>query len=140
MILNSFEQGSSSSFHRLLSGYPLCECCTLSCDHLIREAAFKTIVRPQLEYVSTVWSPHTKQDIKKIEMVQRRAVRWSLNSYSTYASVTEMQNQLKLRTLEQRRADARVIMLFKIIHGLVAIPLPSYFKIQETLFKIGIQF
>ena len=94
----------------------------------IREAAFKTIVRPQLEYASTVWSPHTKQDIKKIEMVQRRAVRWSLNSYSTYASVTEMQNQLKLRTLEQRRADARVIMLFKIIHGLVAIPLPSYFE------------
>ena len=31
----------------------------------IREAAFKTIVRPQLEYASTVWSPHTKQDIKK---------------------------------------------------------------------------
>ena len=29
---------------------------------------------------------------------------------------------------EQRRADARVIMLFKIIHGLVAIPLPSYFE------------
>ena len=94
----------------------------------IREAAFKTIVPPQLEYASTVWSPHTKQDIKKIEMVQRRAVRWSLNSYSTYASATEMQNQLKLRTLEQRRADVRVIMLFKIIHGLVAIPLPSYFE------------
>ena len=63
----------------------------------IREAAFKTIVRPHLEYASTVWSPHTKQDIKKIEMVQRRAVRWSLNSYSTYASVTEMQNQLETR-------------------------------------------
>ena len=94
----------------------------------IREVAFKTIVRPQLEYASTVWSPHTIQDIQKIEMVQRRAVRWSLNSYSTYASVTEMQNQLKLRTLEQRRADARVIMLFKIIHGLVAIPLPLYFE------------
>ena len=31
----------------------------------VREAAFKTIVRPQLQYASTVWSPHTKQDIKK---------------------------------------------------------------------------
>ena len=49
----------------------------------IREAAFKTVVRPQLEYASTVWSPYTKQDINKIEMVQRRAVRWTLNSYST---------------------------------------------------------
>ena len=58
-------------------------------------------------------------------MVQRQAIRWTQNSYCSYASVTQMQNQLGLRTLEQRRADARVIMLFKIIHGLVAIPLPS---------------
>ena len=94
----------------------------------IREAAYKTIVRPQVEYASTVWSPHTKKDIHKIEMVQRRAIRWTQNSYSTYASVTQMQNELGLRSLEQRRADARVIMLFKIVHGLVAIPLPSYFE------------
>ena len=94
----------------------------------IREAAYKTIVRPQVEYASSVWSPHTKKDINKIEMVQRRAIRWTQNSYSSYASVTQMQNQLGLRTLEQRRADARVIMLFKIIHGLVAIPLSQYFE------------
>ena len=31
----------------------------------IREAAFKTAVRPQQEYASTVWSPYTKQDIQK---------------------------------------------------------------------------
>ena len=69
-----------------------------------------------------------KKDIHKIEMVQRRANRWTQNSYSTYASVTQMQNELGLRSLEQRRADARVIMLFKIVHDLVAIPLPSYFE------------
>ena len=91
----------------------------------IREAAFS---RTQLEYTSTVWSPNTKQDINKIEIIQRRAVRWTLNPYSTYASVTELQNQLGLRTLEQRRADARVIMLFKIKHGLLAIPMPPYFE------------
>ena len=27
-------------------------------------------------------------------MVQRRAIRWAQNSYSSYASVTQMQNQL----------------------------------------------
>ena len=61
-------------------------------------------------------------------MVQRRAISWTQNSYSAYASVTQMQNQLGLRTLEQRRTDARVIMLFKIIYGLVAIFLPQYFE------------
>ena len=40
----------------------------------------------------------------------------------------ELQQQLNLRTLEQRRVDAKVIMMFKIIHGLVAIPVPPYFE------------
>ena len=39
-----------------------------------------------------------------------------------------MKNQLGIRTLEQRRADAREIMPNKIVHGLVAIPLPQYFE------------
>ena len=30
------------------------------------------------------------------------------------------------RPLEQRRADTRLIMFYKIVHGLVEIPLPSY--------------
>ena len=61
-------------------------------------------------------------------MVQRRATRWILSSYSPYQSVTELQQQLNLRTLEQRRVEAKVIMMFKIIHGLVAIPVPPYFE------------
>ena len=51
-----------------------------------------------------------------------------LDGHKIPSSVTQMQNELGLRSLEQRRADARVIMLFKIVHGLVAIPLPSYFE------------
>ena len=92
----------------------------------IREAAYKATVRPQVEYASSVWSPYTKKDIYKVEMVQRRATRWILSSYSPYQSVTELQQQLNLRSLEQRRVDAKVIMLYKIIHGLVAIPIPVH--------------
>ena len=58
-----------------------------------------------------------KKDIYKVEMVQRRATRWILSSFSPYQSVRELQQQLNLRTLEQRRVDAKVILLYKIYMG-----------------------
>jgi len=32
---------------------------------------YKGLVRPHLEYAATVWSPHLKGDIRKLESVQR---------------------------------------------------------------------
>ncbi len=85
------------------------------------------MVRPLAEYASTVWSPHTHSSIHKVEMVQRRAARWVTNNY-THDSVTQMIQNLGWRSLEDRRTDARLIMFHKIVHGLVAIHLPSYLR------------
>ena len=41
----------------------------------VEELAYKTLIRPQVEYTSTVWSPFTKQNIQKVEMLQRTAAR-----------------------------------------------------------------
>ena len=92
----------------------------------LREMAYKTLVRPLEEYLSTVWSPYTDQNIDKLEMIQRRAARWTLNNYSTYANVTEMLQSLGWRSLEQRKSDSRHVLFFKIIYELVAIDLPPY--------------
>ena len=56
----------------------------------VRESAYNTIVRPQLEHASAVWDPHTKEHTSKIEMVQRRAPRWTFGNFDNRASVTEM--------------------------------------------------
>ena len=69
----------------------------------------------------------------KVEAVQRRAARWVTHDYSSYSSVTQMINTLGWRSLEQRRADARLIMFYKIVHGLVEIPLPSYIHRQVRM-------
>ena len=95
-------------------------------DPGLRETAYKALVRPQVEYSSPVWSPYTKRSIDQIEMVQRRAARWTLGNYSTYASVTDMVQTLGWRPLEARRSDARLVLFYKIVHGLVAVPIPPY--------------
>ena len=65
----------------------------------LREMAYKTLVRPLVEYSSSVWSPYTKSNIARLEMVQRRAARWTLSEYSPYASVTQMLQSLSWRSL-----------------------------------------
>ena len=80
----------------------------------VKEIAYKTLVRPQVEYASTVWSPYTKQNIQKIEMVQRRAARWVSNSYSYYDSVSAMLSNLGWRSLEYCGYYSRLAMFYKI--------------------------
>ena len=99
----------------------------------VRESVYNTLVRPLLEYASAVWDPHTKDQISKIEMVQRRAARWSISNFDRRASVTEMLDKLGWRTLGQRRADARLCLFYKIVYGLVAVPLPDYVQYNNRI-------
>ena len=70
------------------------------CSSQIKESAYQTMVKPQLEYASDVWNPHYVGDIKELEKVQRRAARWVLNDYGWFSSVYLMLNQLSWPTLQ----------------------------------------
>ena len=81
----------------------------------LKSTAYTTLARPQLEYASTVWSPHTATDITKLEAVQRRSARWATRDYQRTSSVTPMIKDLNWHTLEQRRIDSRLTLTIKIL-------------------------
>ena len=56
----------------------------------IRQQAYFSLVRPLLEYTSTVWEPYIQSNIKKLEMVQRRATRYVLHRHRNTSSVTDI--------------------------------------------------
>ena len=89
----------------------------------IKANTYKTLAGPQIEYASTIWDPFTQENQNEIEMVQRRAARFACNNYRREASVTTMRDELGWRSLKQRRADQRLIMLYKIVNNLVEVDL-----------------
>ena len=86
-------------------------------------------MRLQLEYGSTIWDPRPgveNNGAYKVEMVQQRAARWTLKRYHNTSSVTDMLENLGWRTLEQRRVDVQLALLFKIYNGLIPVDATKY--------------
>ena len=94
-----------------------------SCPQDVKEAAYKSMVRPILEYGSTVWDPHCNGLNDELENVQKRAARFVTRNYSyETGSMTGILEELKWETLQKRRKDNRLILLYKGLKGGARIP------------------
>ncbi len=85
----------------------------LSNNRELKVLAYKTYVRPILEYSTAVWNPHLLCDINLIESVQRRFTKRLLKSSDL--SYDERLRFLNLDRLELRRLHCDVIHAFKVI-------------------------
>ena len=74
------------------------------CTSQVKSVAYTTMVRPRLEYSSTVWDPHLTSDVHTLEQVQRRAARFVNRNYTqrTPGCVTNMVQSLGWESLQQR--------------------------------------
>ena len=95
------------------------------CPQDIKVSVYKTLVRPLVEYSSSVWEPYTKRLINKLESVQRRAARFCLNDFRSKSPgcVTNMEWKLEWESLTDRRQTRRLVIFHKAVHGHLSIPL-----------------
>ena len=84
----------------------------------MKEAAYKGLVRPVLEYGSSVWDPHTHGLQEELEKVQNRAARFMTGNYVfETGSMTGILGQLKWESPKKRRKNSRLILLYKGLKG-----------------------
>ncbi len=99
------------------------------CPPQVRKSAYLALIRSTLEYASTIWDPNQQGLIDKLERLQRKSARFITGDYKTRTpgSMTSMLRELGLPSLQARRKELRLTLLFKIAGGLVpAIPPEDY--------------
>ena len=89
-----------------------------------------------MEYAAAVWDPHEKEDIDRIEQVQRRAARWVNNRYRRTSSVNDMLQDLAWPSLQERRKQIRLSTFYQYHHKLIHIdskytPTPSTLRLSR---------
>lgn len=87
---------------------------------------FTTYIRPIVEYITPVWNPHLVCDIDAVERVQRRFTKF-LPSLSDLPYIERL-NALNLKSLEERRLNFDLILLFKIINNLIPLNPNDFFE------------
>ena len=76
---------------------------------------YQSIIRPALEYASPVWNPWYKQDIDKLEKVQRKCLQLC-------------SKEIELDSLDKRRKFTDCVETYKFVHNQYKTPASMYFK------------
>ena len=86
---------------------------------------YKQYVRPHLEFSSQAWSPWHQKDIEILKKVQERAVKMIGGLKGT--SYDDKLHELGLQSLSERRREADMLMVYKVIHGFCPVDQSGWF-------------
>ena len=100
----------------------------------LRERSYKQLVLPMLDYCSSIWDSYHHNTINQLEMIQHRAARFVTNNSwqkDHHDSITTILHQLNWPTLQDRRKNNSLILLFKLVNNLLIVlhhylPSPSF--------------
>ena len=102
------------------------------CSQKVKEAAYTMFVCPTVEFASSAWDSHTQRNIRKVEQVQRSAARFVVGDYQRTSSVSDMIYTLNWPSLQDRRVQSRLVMLYKIRFNLVDINWNDYLTTHSS--------
>ena len=95
--------------------------------------AYTVYVRPIIESDSSVWNPVYQYDINSLESVQRYYTRRiCCRCNIPFKSYSDRLYKLNIKSLQYRRLEADMILVYKIVHGLVDIPMNNLFKFYDS--------
>jgi len=104
--------------------------------------AYKTYVRPHLEYAAESWSPKKFADIRRLERVQRYYTRMAFKKCGLRKTIyTDRLSICHLESLEYRRKVSDLVMVYKIMHGKVSLDPAKHFvrSTRNRLNKLQLQ-
>ena len=92
----------------------------------LQEVAYKTLVRPKLDYAAPIWHPYHETQIGQVEKVQRTAAKWTCRRWRNTSSVGDMLDDLEWTSLETRREQSSLTFFYKIHSGTVSLDKDKY--------------
>lgn len=88
-------------------------------------------MRPHLEFASPAWSPWLRKDIERLDKVQERVVRQV--GGLTGGTYEEKLLELGLSSLAQRRDDADLILVYKVLNGNCKVKREDWPQLDQSL-------
>ena len=98
---------------------------------------FKCYIRPRIEYNTQIWSPYLKQDIDKLENIQRRYTKFICQRCNIpFSSYEDRLKKLDLLSLQDRRIRYDLITMYKIINNLSDLNFEDYFYKESISYSL----
>ena len=127
----SWAEHSNNSVSKANKVLGLLRCNLYSCSPFVKETVYRTLVKPKLEYCSSILDHYHQEYENKLESVQRRAARFVCKDIRRQSHVSDKLRDLNWKTLVDRRTIYRLILLYKSVHSIVDINIDEQYANHE---------